>query len=699
MSVKVIKNKSKNNATDLHLQVKSYVDYEIYDWDSEKIVEALREECRLSKKDAERIAENVYHDIKKRKKNEIDISTLKNIVNYHLFDNGFNGVKLAGQVNLGMSLYDLKVLFDEKSSENSNISSNNPEALSLTVSENTFKKFALKEVFSKDVSKAHLGGLVHLHDLGQISKNYCSAHSLRAIAKFGIGKFFGFDVKSEPAKHAQTLVGHLNTFLCSTATYYAGALGVDFVNVHFAPYVEGMSEKEMKQLAQYLIFSLSQSAFSRGGQVLFTDFNVHISIPDWLKDIPAIGPSGKVLDRTLGSYEDTARKFLKAMLDVWREGDSNGTPFAFPKCDLHICHNDFEDEEATKLLKYACQIASENGSVYFVMDRDSMTLAACCRLRSKLEDESLLKEPERIRFCGFQNISINIPQCSYRAEGDFKSTLSEIRKAMDIAIKGHLQKKSFIEKIGKEPGSPMYEVVGKQYFDGEPYVNLDKATYIIGLVGVNEAVKNVCGQELHESEEAFEMGLDIVTFMYSRLGYYKEKYGLKFTLEESPAESAARRLAKVDIEKYPVAKELVNGSLENDDVYYTNSIHYRADAPVDIVTRIMKQSEFHSLIESGAIIHIFCGENLPSSKSIYNLVEKTFHQTDCSQFCISPDFTICSDCSRTVLGLKDKCDYCNNTNVKHMSRVVGYYSLIENWNVSKRREHHDRHQESYQLGE
>jgi len=1474
--VKVIKEK-KSNPTDVHLQVKSLSNYEIYDWDSAKIVSALREECRLSKADAEKIAETVYGELVSMGKTEIDIQTLKTMVNYHLLKNGFNGAKLSGQVSVGMSLYDLDNLIHEKSAENSNISSNNPEAIALTVAENTFKKYALKKVFAGDVERAHLEGLIHLHDMGCITRVYCSAHSVRAIAMHGLGQFLKFDVRSSPAKHAQVLVGHLNTFLCSAATYYAGALGLDFVNIYFAPYVEHMSDKEMKQVAQYLIFSLSQSAFSRGGQVLFTDFNVHISIPEWLKKVQAVGPGGemltkkvdgKVVPKTYADFEVASKKFLRAMMEVWREGDSNGAPFSFPKCfdketplyakvdgvvrfltagdilsicgrknhevylprlsaartmewvrvrgamsrgeeigvrvrlnngayqdstkdhkyyvwdencisermaqdirvgdvmlfsspvvdrvgdyqkidvfglldnpdyqvfnvvkssnsmsavrdgwcrrseclrenltaDSFICGSKQKknslpveiilDEKFAKLLGYfasegsfsgnrlnvaainggrcrekieallselgfdyggdnasvyiynkllvdlvsmlfvdygvvskgyrpasskhvpsyifnspvsvrkeflvglfsgdgcvkkygfgfssssrslvygckwllesvgvyssvyeesrngydcvyyslsikgsksvslaneflseemgscsdfgrrenseaswynsvpvscfgdgttvcdweknsrqsmsldderiivnpllsgmipvvvksvgdvevdaiaievdcpehdfvtgdgtwtkncdfhlsekdftenkdivmeACQIASENGSPYFIFDHDSITVSACCRLRTKIEDEKVLEEPERLRFCGFQNVTINLPQCAYRSNGDWKLFEKEIANAMELSKKAHLQKKKFIESISQNPGDPMYDLCGASYFDGKPYVHLPSCTYIIGMIGLNEAVKFMLGQEIHESDEAFEKGKDIVAYMLAVLGKIKKETGLKFTLEESPAESTARRLARCDVGKYEVAKKFVNGSLEDDNIYYTNcvsddteiltedgwkfrkdvrvgdnvltlnmndkllyyqpvlrkfeqslknakmvsikgkatdqlvtpnhnilytnlakkdlvnlttyknlpstfrvfcaapvacgdngkysddllallgwiiseghygkkgnfmtiaqsevankkkydeieslltrlgfdyqinhckqrgniafrlkkkdsdfvrslfpkrripreilntcsvrqlmvlldaalkgdgtrrfsvrtqtwneqatyysadrgiiedvqevllkigfrsniidcpssstyqiratkfnttelnkkqhvseeeytgmvwcvevenhtfvarrkdkvfitgnSIHFRPDADIPFVDRVFKQSEFHNMIESGAIVHMFCGEHLPDPESLFALLEKVFRTTNCAQLVVSPEFTVCHKCGRFP-GLKEACPKCGATDVDRITRVVGYYSKVDNWNVSKQREGLDRHNGVYSL--
>ena len=81
------------------------------------------------------------------------------------------------------------------------------------------------------------------------------------------------------------------------------------------------------------------------------------------------------------------------------------------------------------------------------------------------------------------------------------------------------------------------------------------------------------------------------------------------------------------------------GDIEQDEFYYTNSIHLRADADVDILSRIRTQAKFHPLIESGAIIHAFVGEQRPSPESILNLVRKTFEKTQAAQLTISPEFT------------------------------------------------------------
>ncbi|MCF6157194.1 MAG: anaerobic ribonucleoside-triphosphate reductase [wastewater metagenome] len=685
------------DTTDVSLMVNTETKDETYPWDKGKIAEALKKEADMSEEAAAEVASAVEQRIFASGLIRISTSLIRELVDNELFERGYDK-KLEKQLTIGMPKYDLEELIMSKNKENSNIATNNPEAINLAIAENTLKQFALQEVFSKDVADAHLSGMVHIHDLGYPTRVYCSSHSLEYLKKYGLS-LQNLDTESAPAKHARTLTGHLNTFLASMQAYYAGALGVAYVNIMYAPYLEGMSYKEMKQEAQHLIFSCSQSAFSRGGQTLFLDFNIHTGIPRYLRNIPAVGPGGKFTGKTYGDYEETARRFTLAMLDVWREGDCYKHPFAFPKCDFHINEETFTDPKQYEILEYACQIASENGVPYFIFDRDEITLSACCRLRTTIDDNYMIKHPESMRFCGFQNVTINLPQASYRAgKGNWDALYREIDKAIEVAVNAHLQKKKFARKLMVSPEMPLWEI-GRTAKDNRPYVDLETATYIVGIIGLNECLQFMTGKELHEGDDMIRQGLRIVSHMYTRVKEAGQKHNLKFSLEESPAESASRRLAKVDIRNYFEAADVVKGNVERDEFYYTNSVHLRPDAPIDMITRIFLQSKFHTMIESGAIIHAFVGEERPPASSIMNLVKKTFKNTQAAQITISPEFTICNDCKKVTQMLSDVCRYCGSRNVYGVSRIVGYFSRINNWNKSKIGELADRHKGNYTVND
>ncbi len=723
-------------------------------WDRKELIDTLVRHTDLNEEVALNIAKTVENQVIASGMGSVDSTLIRELLNNELALRGHRH-QLRDLSVYGVSRQFVDRLMYAKSLENSNIVNNNPEAVQLGIAELVLKQWALDTIFSADLKNAHNTGALHLHDLGYPHRVYCSSHSVEYVKKYGLRGLNNLNNDSAPASSAHVLTGHLNTFVASMQANYAGALGLAYINIMFAPYLRGKSAKEIRQVAQGLIFGGAQNAFSRGGQTIFLDFNIHTGVPGYLKTVPAVGQHGRYLLRradgevvrleetiraekdahgnrmmelhavdadgsrrcvlrevadpkhgqvydaaveqdlaargervlTYGDFEEEARDLTRALLDVWEAGDANGHVFEFPKCDFHVSAETFADPEQMAIYRRACEVASRNGSVYFIFDRDEVTLSACCRLRTTIQDNYMLRHPESLRFCGFQNVTINIPQCMYRAtragERTFEGLVAEVDKMMDLAVKAHEQKRARIAEMISGPGFPLWQI-GKEACDGKPYVELEKATYIIGLIGVNDAVKFLMGQEFHESKEALRLGEKLVAHMFLRCKKLSVKHKMKLTLEESPAESAARRLAKADLVYYrDEALQVYKGGSE-DVAYYTNSVHLSADAPVSLVERIRKQAQFHSLIESGAITHAFIGEERPSPQAIETLMRETFFRTQSAQVTLSPEFTYCLDCGHNMRGLKDACTSCGSAHVEGETRVVGYFSKINNWNKSKR---------------
>jgi anaerobic ribonucleoside-triphosphate reductase len=723
-------------------------------WNRQKIVEQLQNETDLSIEVANSVAKSIENHVITGDYQTINTTLIREMVNNELVERGFH-TQLRDLSVYGISKSYVESLMFTKSTENSNIVNNNPEAVNLGLAELVLKQWALDTIFSPEVKRAHDTGAIHLHDLGYPHRVYCSSHSIEYVKKYGLCGLSNLNTESRPARSASVLTGHLNTFLASMQANYAGALGIAYINIFYAPYLVGMGAKQLKQVAQELIFNGSQNAFSRGGQTLFLDFNIHTGVPRYLKAVPAIGPGGHYQLRladgriveleeqlrddtdsggnalmnlcyldpeqgprlvlrelpdathgivydpqvaadlhargekmvTYGDYIAEARNFTRALLDVWQDGDRHGRVFEFPKCDFHVSDETFSDPEQYAIFIKACELASHNGSTYFIFDRDEVTLSACCRLRTTISDNRMLRHPENMRFCGFQNVTINIPQAAFRAARNGKNGLDglfeELDRTMDLVVEAHLQKKEKISVMMSGPGRPLWQI-GQTANDGKPYVDLEKCTYIIGLIGLNDAINFILKQELHQTDEAMDIGLRIIAHMYLRTKKLSKKHGLKFTLEESPAESAARRLAKTDLTFFKEeAAQVIKGET-TDVAFYTNSVNLAADAPVNLVERIRLQSMYHSLIESGAIIHAFIGEERPGAESIAALITDVFHRTQAAQVTVSPEFTYCNSCQFIDRGIKSACGKCGSDNVVGETRVVGYFSKIQNWNKSKR---------------
>ena len=48
------------------------------------------------------------------------------------------------------------------------------------------------------------------------------------------------------------------------------------------------------------------------------------------------------------------------------------------------------------------------------------------------------------------------------------------------------------------------------------------------------------------------------------------------------------------------------------------------------------------------------------------------------------EYTYCNQCGHQARGLQDRCQKCQSEDVVGETRVVGYFSKVQNWNKSKR---------------
>ncbi len=678
------------DSTDIALLVSTSSRQEIDAWDRSKIAESLVKEAGTERALAEEIAAAVEDRIDSTNLMTVTTAIIREMVDLELLDRGLT-VMHKRHTHLGLPMWDVEQIITNANRENSN-TTHNPESVNLTLAETILKEFALRKVFSDDVAEAHYLGDLHIHDMGFIIRPYCGGHSLEYIKKYGLN-LPNITSVSKPARHPEVLIGHMVKMASALQAHYAGAVGWEAVNLFFAPYLEGKTDEELDQLAQMLIFEFNQLAGARGSQVVFTDFNLYFNVPRHFADTPAIGPGGQYTGRTYKEYEPIAQAFLRAMFNVYLRGDATGKTFVFPKPLLHISEDFFATPGHEEFFDLACQVASRQGITYFVFDRgDEVTVSQCCRLKLKLSQEQLgeTRTPERMRFSALQNVTVNLPRIAYKARGSDAALFMELNRAIELVAKAHVQKRDFIQglvDLGEE--GPLALLT--QDLDGSPYLQMERLTYLAGLIGLNELIEAHTGEQLHESDDALRFGLKVISAMNLKCRELSERYGMNIVLEESPAESAGYRLAKLDMKYWPAqAAAVVKGDLDNDRYYYTNSVHLATDAPIDYVTRVEKQSRFHPLIEAGAIVHVWLGESEPDTGAIASFVTKTFRNTQCAQIAFSPEFTVCESCRRTTRGLRTQCAECGSTDVYAVTRIVGYFSKIQTWNRSKLGELYDR---------
>jgi ribonucleoside-triphosphate reductase len=327
-------------------------------------------------------------------------------------------------------------------------------------------------------------GDLHLHDLGFIDRPYCSGQSLEYIKKFGLNLPNSLSM-AKPAKHPEVLLAHMVKFAAALQSNFAGAIGWDAINLFFAPYLEGLSDREVHQLAQMLIYEFSQQAVARGGQAIFTDINLYWEVPKHFENVMAIGPGGEFTGKTYAEYASEAQRFVWALFDVYREGDAVGRPFFFPKPLVHITEKFFQTPGHMDFLQHICDVAGEKGNTYFVFDRgNTAKVSECCRLSFKLEQSDLedAQYPWRMRYCALQNVTLNLPRIAYQCAGDDTKLFAKILEVFNKAVRAHLEKKNFLERLlALGDNGPLALLTMNK--DGMPYLRMHRVTNLIGWLG------------------------------------------------------------------------------------------------------------------------------------------------------------------------------------------------------------------------
>jgi anaerobic ribonucleoside-triphosphate reductase len=676
-------------STELSLFVRTS-DEEIKKWDRNRIYDALIRETDISEDAASIVAREVEKMIAELELDFVTAPLIRELTNAKLVEYGLAKIRRQ-HTRLGVPLYDARQIIMNPNKENANVP-HGPEATNLTLSERIKKEFALLEVFTQDMADAHMRGDIHLHDLGMIDRPYCSGQSIEYVKKFGLNLPNALSI-AKPAKHPEVLIEQIIKFSAALQGHFAGAIGWDAVNLFLAPYLTKVDDERMKQLAQILIFEFAQQAVARGGQSIFSDLNLYWEIPDHFVGVPAIGPKGEFTGLNYEDYIEESQRFVNALFDVYLDGDALGRPFFFPKPNVHMTEKFFHTEGHEEFLERISRVASEKGNTYFVFDRgNTAKISECCRLTFKLDKNDLddAKTPWKMRYSAMQNVTINLPRIAYEAHQDDTRLFDIMRERLEIVAQAHVQKREFIKSLldmGKQGPLALLTM----NLDGEPYYRLNKASFLVGMVGLNEMVQYHTGHQMHESKDAVKFGLRAIAQMKKYAEELGEEYNVRMPLEQTPAESTAYRFARLDMKYYPLqAPTVIRGNKSIGEVYYTNSTYLNVGSPISAIDRVKQEGLFHPLIDAGSLTHVWLGEHKPPAESIAAFVRKTFETTQNAQIAFSPEFTSCLACGKTTRGLRSTCLYCASPNVEGITRVTGFFSKTNSWNKGKLGELKDR---------
>jgi ribonucleoside-triphosphate reductase len=676
---------STETAGELELLVRRS-DEEVAIFDSQRIAEALVREANIDHDLATHISLEVKQFIQKLGFRSLSSSLIRGLVDAKLLELGLEDAHRA-HTRLGVPLYDVDRIIHSAFRENAT-QPFGPEGTSLILAEAIKREYAILNVFSEPIANAHTVGDIHIHGIGAIDRPYSLISTIDYLKQFGIALPRGF-ANSRPARRAEVLVAHLIKFSASLQGFLAGPVTWDSLNFALAPFLSDLSDSNIKQLAQTLIFEFSAPAVARGGQVMSADLHLDWDAPAYLKSRHAIGPGGVQLDKTYGDFTEDAHRFLTTLLEVYLEGDGSGRGFLTPRLILHINKHFNEMPGYRAVLDLTSRLAVERGGLVVAFDRDD---DISFFRRYGIHDEKGLQRAENhaLRAVQFQVVSLNLPRVGFLAADNHVRVFEELTRLMETAAQAHLEKRVFLEKLlALGDSGPLAGLTTRA--GGSSFIKLNWSTHGIAIVGLNELCRTIYDADLDAAPESMEFALKVLTHLKRETERLSNKHKVKFVLTGQSSEVTTSRLARLDLRFFgDAAARVVCGNLDNGAIYYTDGARLISNSRFEILERIKAEGTFHEFGFTNAATEVWFDETVPPSEDIGRLISQAFYQSNCAELVFCPEFTLCSNCNATVRGLRSRCPECESERVAGLAYAGDRYGVTSSWDAGRLAELKDR---------
>ncbi|PXW92019.1 ribonucleoside-triphosphate reductase class III catalytic subunit [Streptohalobacillus salinus] len=216
---------------------------------------------------------------------------------------------------------------------------------------------------------------------------------------------------------------------------------------------------------------------------------------------------------------------------------------------------------------------------------------------------------------------------------------------------------------------------------------LKQGTLSIGFIGLAEALVALIGEHHGESDVAYDLGYQIISFMRKRVDQASDNYDLNFSLIATPAEGLSGRFTRGDREVFGT----IPGVTDRD--YYTNSFHVPVYYPIRAIDKINKEGAFHALCNGGHISYIECDGDVTKNIKALDVLVKAMAQANFGYGSINHPVDRCTACGHTGI-INNACPSCANTDeeqIERIRRITGYLvGDMKKWNSAKRKEESER---------
>lgn len=290
--------------------------------------------------------------------------------------------------------------------------------------------------------------------------------------------------------------------------------------------------------------------------------------------------------------------------------------------------------------------------------------------------------------------SINLPRIAIRSSGNIEWFFEELQRKLDLCVTQLLDR--FAIQCSKKVKNFPFLMGQGVWLNSEKLERNDSiaevlrhGTLSIGFIGLAETLVALTGKHHGESQEARNLGLEIVSFMRQYLDAKASAMKLNFSLLATPAEGLSGRFVRLDKKKFGI----IPGVTDRD--YYTNSFHVPVYFPISAHEKIRIEAPYHELTNAGHITYVELDGDTSTNLEAFEKIIRAMKEAGIGYGSINHPVDRDPVCGYNGI-IGETCPKCGRSEDEHkhferIRRITGYLvGTLERFNDAKRAEEKDR---------
>ncbi|HZK31609.1 MAG TPA: anaerobic ribonucleoside-triphosphate reductase, partial [Corynebacterium sp.] len=467
------------------------------------------------------------------------------------------------------------------------------------------------QLLPEAVRRAHVKGLIHVHDL---DRSPFAAMPNCSLPDFGYLLSHGFtlgNARIEPPRSIGVAATLLVQLLGAISGEQYGGISIHEIDLLLEPYAELSLAKNQALFTEAGATDVAASARAKTAQDIYDAMQAFEYQVNTLTTAAAQTPFTSI---SLGRGTSwCAREIQRSVLAVREQGMSGETAI-FPKILFFV-------DEGLNLAPGDPNYDLKQAAMRCSMRRIYPDLVSVPRIREQKEGQLItpmgcrsflhpwrnaVGEYELVGRNNLGVVSLNLPRIATAAEGSREDFFAGVDEAVELAVRALRIREEVVLAADLANAPIMYTQGGmgdpagkrsvRDFYTGQ---NHKRSSISLGYIGVHNAMVALTGVERWQ-EDAGHRALSqrILAHLNERVEQAQNQFQARLSLYATPSESLCDRFAELDRARFGVIPGV------NDREYYENSFHFPSYLDTDPVSKIRFEAQYLPLTPGGFMYYV-----------------------------------------------------------------------------------------------